>query len=190
MPAEDAFVSSVSTFQMPGHKSSASFCTIPSTAFLRPLFQPLGAQVTLLLFWAIRKTESKPSYKPALSEPSGSYQLLLRKLQKGPVWSTHYFTSRTHFKKLITIPQSISARLPSCPQLKLHPASTSTQMLWETQICASPTWGSLHTVGYCIFASLFAWIFAPLKQLLCELVLVYRGQLHNTDDIPVIGNTA
>lgn len=80
--------------------SSASFCSIPFTAFCRPLFQPLGMQVTLLLFWALRKIEGKPSYKHALNERSGSYWLLLRKL---PVWSTCYFTSMIYFKKFITI---------------------------------------------------------------------------------------
>lgn len=65
---------------------------------------------------SLRKTEGKPSYKPALSEPPGSCRLLLRKHQKGPVWSTRYFTSVTHFKKFITISQWVSATLPAQTQ--------------------------------------------------------------------------
>lgn len=62
---------------------------------------------------------------------------------------------------------------------------------WQNLDLCSLPWGNLDTVGWLTFA-FFVWSFVLQRQLLCELVFVFktfRGQFQNTQDKSVIANS-
>lgn len=185
MLVEDVLISSASRQSTSNARtetiSLASFCSTPSVASFQATLPSTG-------------NASHPSFHALLSA-QGNHKvklfthlhlmnlweasLVLRKLKKGPVWKIHYITSMTHFKKVHAISVG-KCHVPFLPPAEMgimscqHYHGNALQSL-DLHLTNFRKPGYYRLFYFYFMASSFA----RQKQLLCELVLVFRRQFQS-----------